>query len=65
MGTFSVFHWLIVLIMGFVVVFPTWKILGRMGFPGWWALLSVVPVLNLILLWVVSFVRWPVENQKP
>lgn len=65
MGTFSVFHWLIVLITGFVVVFPTWKILGRMGFPGWWALLSVVPVLNLILLWVVSLVRWPVENQKP
>lgn len=65
MGTFSVFHWFIVLIMGFVVVFPTWKILGRMGFPCWWALLSVVPVLNLILLWVVSLVRWPVENQKP
>lgn len=65
MGTYSAWHWVIVLIVGFVWIFPTWKILRRMGFTGWWALLSIVPGLNLVLLWVVSLVKWPIENQEP
>lgn len=65
MGAFSFAHWLVVLISGFVVVFPTWKILQRLGFTGWWSLLSIVPVVNLIMLWIVALTPWPIENQKP
>jgi len=46
----------------FVVVFPIWKILDRMGFPGWLSLLSLVPILNLVMLWVLALREWPVER---
>ena len=35
------------------------EILGRVGFSGWWSLLAVVPLLNVILLWVFAFTDWP------
>ena len=64
MGTVSIWHWLIVLLMGFVVVFPTWRILRRMGFSGWWGLLAVIPAVNLVTLWIVAFMPWPIENRR-
>ncbi len=48
----------------FIVVFPIWKILSRMGFSGWLSLLSLVPILNLVLLWVLALTKWPVEKQN-
>ena len=48
----------------FIVVFPIWKIITRMGFSGWLSLLSLVPVLNLVMLWVLALSTWPVENQN-
>jgi uncharacterized membrane protein YhaH (DUF805 family) len=60
MGEFSVFHWLLVLIYLAVVLIPTAKILKKAGFSGWWALLAVVPLANLIGLWVFAITPWKV-----
>jgi uncharacterized membrane protein YhaH (DUF805 family) len=60
MGEFSIFHWLIVLIYLAVVLIPTAKILKKAGFSGWWALLAVVPLANLIGLWVFAVTPWKV-----
>jgi hypothetical protein len=35
------------------------KILHRMGYSGWWSILSVIPIANVIGLWILSKVRWP------
>jgi hypothetical protein len=35
------------------------RALAKAGFSPWWALLGVVPLVNLILLWVFAFARWP------
>ncbi len=40
-------------------VFPISKILGRIGFSGWWSLLALVPLVNIIALWVFAFMEWP------
>ncbi|MBL4616883.1 MAG: hypothetical protein JKY46_04250 [Robiginitomaculum sp.] len=55
---------IMVILYLFVVVFPIWKILTRMGFSGWLSLLSLVPVLNLVLLWILALIEWPVEKQN-
>jgi hypothetical protein len=36
---------------------------GTIGFPPLLGLLAVVPLANLVLLWVVAFSPWPAERQ--
>lgn len=50
---------LFLVIYAIVVVYPIWKILGRMGFSGLWGLLALVPVANLIALWILAYTAWP------
>ncbi len=35
------------------------RILMRAGFSGWWALLALIPVVNLVMLWIFAFIDWP------
>jgi len=62
MGSVSLFHWLIVLVVAFVWVFPIWKILQRTGRPGALALLAIVPLIGLVLLWWIALSRWPSQD---
>jgi len=59
MGSFSIWHWLIVIFWLLLVVYPIAKILRKAGFSGWWAILSVIPIVNFIGLWILALVRWP------
>ena len=51
----------VVLIVSLLQLFAFWKILGRMGFPPWLAILASVPILNLVLLYYVALTPWPRE----
>ena len=42
-----------------LVLVPFWKIWRRTGHSGGWALLMLVPVANIISLWVLAFKKWP------
>jgi hypothetical protein len=60
------------LVMAFVsfglVVWPTWRICSKAGFPGALALLALLPILNLCLLFYLAFAEWPalrVPREKP
>ena len=63
MGSFSVIHWLIALLViapvAALMVVPAWRILQRAGHNGAWALLMLVPVLGFVVLWVLAFSKWP------
>ncbi len=50
------------LVWAFVAVFG--RILNRAGYSRWWLLTMVVPVLNLIMLWVFAFASWPVMRLR-
>lgn len=63
-GNFTIWHWLVLAIMlvmylGNLVFIPAVR---RAGFSGWWVVLSIVPMVGLILLWVFAYVRWPIET---
>jgi hypothetical protein len=38
---------------------PCLRIVRRVGYSGWWALLIIVPGVNIIALWALAFIRWP------
>ena len=62
MGGLSIWHLLIVLVyLGLLVLFwvSVVRIARRTGFSGWWTLLLVIPLANIIVIWRFSKVRWP------
>jgi ABC-type spermidine/putrescine transport system permease subunit II len=40
-----------------------WRIFSRTGHSGALGLLMVVPGVNMVLLLVLAFVRWPIEQE--
>ena len=58
----GLWHWLGWMVPLFLVGFPCWKIIRKAGFSGWWVAVTVIPVFNLIFLWVFAFVDWPVRE---
>jgi hypothetical protein len=64
MGSFSIWHWIIVLIYLVVFVLPCWRIVSKAGYSGAWSLISLVPLLNIVALWVFALIKWPYEKQS-
>ena len=48
---------LFLIVCAFVAIFG--RILNRAGYSRWWLLTAIVPLLNLIMLWVFAFASWP------
>ncbi len=44
-------------------IIPVSRILRRTGHSGWWCLLTFIPLVNLIALWLFAYIRWPAERQ--
>jgi uncharacterized membrane protein YhaH (DUF805 family) len=59
MGAFSLFHLVAVLVILVVYVVPVVKILHKAGYSGWWTLLMIIPLVNIIALWCFAFAKWP------
>jgi hypothetical protein len=64
MGTFSIWHWIIVvLVAGIVFVFPAivgYRIAQRAGFQPWWGALLGFPLFGLVVMWMLALRDWPV-----
>lgn len=59
MGALSIWHIVILLAVVFVMVYPIARILQRAGWSGWLSILWLIPIVNIIMLWVFAFGRWP------
>jgi hypothetical protein len=51
-----------VLILSLLQLVAFWKILGRMGYPPWLAIMAAIPVINLVLLYYIALSPWPREG---
>jgi hypothetical protein len=50
-----------------IVIVPVWlmgKILAKAGFSAWFSLISFVPIVNVIALWIFAFIPWPNGDQQ-
>ena len=47
------------LVLGLLLIIPFWQLFSKAGYSGWWGLLMIVPVANLIALYVLAFSNWP------
>lgn len=55
-----VFLPLLILIGSIVFIIPYWMIFKKAGFPPFLGILMVVPLVNLVLLYVLAFSQWKV-----
>jgi hypothetical protein len=65
MGGVSLWHLLIFLALMFLYIFPATRIVQKAGYSGWWAVLLMVPFVNIAMLWVFAFAPWPNLRQLP
>ena len=61
--TVSFWHWIIVLAMLALYVWPISLILKRIGFSPWWSLVALLGPIAWIGLWVLARSRWPIEDR--
>ncbi len=59
MGGFSILHWIVFIVVAAIYFVPVVKILNRAGYSGWWSLLGLLPIVNVIALWVFAYAKWP------
>jgi len=59
MGTFSLWHWIILLLVFAVPNLPLLWILKKAGKSRWQFVLACIPFVNVIWLWVFAFASWP------
>jgi len=55
---------LIMSIMGALMVLMAGMIAGRAGRAPYWGLLMLLPVFQVLFLWILAFVKWPRIDQK-
>jgi hypothetical protein len=53
---------LMLLLWAIVIVIPFWRLSIKNGFPGWMAILMVVPIANIVYLYVLAFSDRPARQ---
>ncbi len=51
------------LIVGIVAVIAFWRICAKAGFPGWYGVGAVIPLVNILLVLYLAFAEWPLERK--
>ena len=52
-------HWVVFAIMVAILLYPIGRILSRIGLSPLWSVLAIIPIVNLIGLWLLAFADWP------
>ena len=51
------------LIVGIVAVVAFWRICAKAGFPGWYGVVVVIPMVNVLFVLFLAFAEWPLERK--
>ena len=46
-----------------LVILAWWRIFHRVGWSPWLSVLFLVPVANLVMLFIFAVTRWPIERE--
>lgn len=51
---------IIIIVALAIVIIPYWMIWKKAGFSPWFSLLTLIPLINIIALYVLAFAQWKV-----
>lgn len=49
-----------------ILILMVWayvRIIRRAGYSGWWILIGLVPLVNLVMFLVFAFKEWPIQRE--
>ena len=52
-----------IILFSAAIICPIWRIFQKAGFPKWLSLLTVIPVVDLIVLYYVGLAHWPAQRK--
>lgn len=52
----------IVLAVSVLMIFAMYRVISKMGFPGWYIALLLVPVVGQFFFLYLAFAEWPIEK---
>lgn len=55
---------LMIIVYVAIVIVPFYQLWKRTGHNGWISLLMLIPVVNLIMLYVLAFKEWPALSDR-
>lgn len=44
---------------------PIVRVMHRLGYSGWWAIVGVISPINIIALWFLAYADWPAVHREP
>jgi hypothetical protein len=53
------------LVLAVFVAFAWVRIVTKAGYSGWWVLVGLVPLVNLVMFFVFAFSDWPALHGRP
>jgi amino acid transporter len=56
---------LLVVVLAVFSIYVNYRIVDKAGYNGWWALLMILPLVNLVMIWVFAFKPWPAVDGPP
>ena len=59
MGIYGIWELMVLAFVAVVFIYPISRILKRIGWNPWLSFLWLIPVVNVVMLWVVAFAPWP------
>ncbi len=60
MGPFAL---IMCLISAALIVLPFWFIFMKAGYSKWLSLIMIVPVANIVMLYILAFSNWPSQHE--
>jgi len=55
---------ILLLLLSLSTFVPLVKILNKAGYSGAWVLLALIPMVNLVALWIFAFSTWPSQTRE-
>lgn len=46
-----------------VIIIAYVKVISRAGYSGWWVLILLVPILNIVMMLMFAFREWPIQRE--
>jgi hypothetical protein len=61
-GYETALHYFVFFVGVALILYPTGRILRRLGFSPLWSILMFLPLINVIALWFLAFAEWPAQQ---
>jgi hypothetical protein len=58
-GPWALGHVAVFVVFAALMLYPIGRILQRLGFSPFWSVVALIPLANLVGLWIVAMAPWP------